>query len=456
MTAGRTPNTALRALLTEAAWTGPELARAVDRAGADSGLALHYDRTSVAHWLTGSRPPEHVAELVAECLSRALGRQVTVSQTALTRHVHQPSTAESTPQPAEDLMAPLAKLAGGNSGTSAAARTLAYSLTLPLPSFTTPPPLPPPSHHPQSPRSPQSPGPSTAQAAELLLPLFADSDSQHGGGRSRAALATYLTTVITPALRTRTTPREHQRLLVQASRLTYLAGYMCFDEHLGGGAQIYYRTSAHLAAQAGDLSGYTTALRAMSIQAHHLGHHTHALDLAQAAAHHIPHLPTGQAPQLTAQLALATAAQGDHRQARTHLHHAEQLAEQSDSSCGTIGSYHLAALAHQRAEILSAAGDRQGAINALTLSLRHRPDDERRARALTTARLAELHLEQGHLEQACTTWHAFLDDLPHLHSARATTALTTLRARLRPYRGVSAAKTVLERSRVRSMAKPTP
>ncbi|MGP3986665.1 hypothetical protein [Streptomyces sp. 3N207] len=75
----RTPNRALRALLEETEWTQAAFARALARLGAEVGIHLRYDRTSVAHWLRGSRPDPRVQHLMAEALSRRLGRRVTVA-----------------------------------------------------------------------------------------------------------------------------------------------------------------------------------------------------------------------------------------------------------------------------------------------------------------------------------------------------------------------------------------
>ncbi|MEU5834644.1 hypothetical protein ABZ820_13365 [Streptomyces diacarni] len=77
---GRTPNGALRALLEETEWTQAAFARALARLGAEVGVHLRYDRTSVAHWLRGSRPDPRVQHLMAEALSRRLGRRVTVAE----------------------------------------------------------------------------------------------------------------------------------------------------------------------------------------------------------------------------------------------------------------------------------------------------------------------------------------------------------------------------------------
>ncbi|MGW8380115.1 hypothetical protein [Streptomyces sp. ODS28] len=76
----RTPNHALRALLRETEWTQEAFARAIAALGAEAGVHLRYDRTSVAQWLRGSRPAPRVRLLMAEALSRKLGRPVAVAE----------------------------------------------------------------------------------------------------------------------------------------------------------------------------------------------------------------------------------------------------------------------------------------------------------------------------------------------------------------------------------------
>ena len=76
----RPPNRALRALLEETEWTQTAFAHAITRLGAEIGIHLRYDRTSVAHWLRGSRPDPRVQHLMAEALSRRLGRRVAVTE----------------------------------------------------------------------------------------------------------------------------------------------------------------------------------------------------------------------------------------------------------------------------------------------------------------------------------------------------------------------------------------
>ncbi|MER7370126.1 hypothetical protein ABT353_46145, partial [Nonomuraea wenchangensis] len=58
-------NRALAALIEQAAWTHAALARHVNAAAAANGDPLHYDRSAVGHWLTGTVPrPEAVAAVL--------------------------------------------------------------------------------------------------------------------------------------------------------------------------------------------------------------------------------------------------------------------------------------------------------------------------------------------------------------------------------------------------------
>src|SRR5271170_895332 len=80
MTSQRRPNRRLRVLLADSAWSGQDLAAAVNHIGRESGLTTQYDRTAVAHWLTGTTPRMPVPALIAEAFSRRLGRTVTAAQ----------------------------------------------------------------------------------------------------------------------------------------------------------------------------------------------------------------------------------------------------------------------------------------------------------------------------------------------------------------------------------------
>lgn len=155
-------------------------------------------------------------------------------------------------------------------------------------------------------------GRAEAASAAAMIRVFSDNDTALGGGYARKALASYLSTTIVPWLRTDTSPRLRRELLTTAARLSYLCGFMCFDDEVHGSAQHYYLTSLRLGAEGGDPYGYAIALRALSVQAHHLGHHLQALDLAEAGVRTAStRIPPHSSAFLLGQLAVAHAAVGN-------------------------------------------------------------------------------------------------------------------------------------------------
>lgn len=176
-----------------------------------------------------------------------------------------------------------------------------------------------------------------------------------------------------------------------------------------------------------------------------MGHLGQAASLAEAADTAAGAVDYQARAFFGSQLAVARAGAGDHRDAALLLNSAEGYLSRADGAPRAIGGCHPAALDHARARVLAAAGDLPGAVSALEASLRERPVDERRARAVTTARLAELQLDAGHLEAACASWQRLLADAPYLTSGRIEAALVTLDARTRPYQKVPLVRALRER-----------
>ncbi|WP_432077541.1 tetratricopeptide repeat protein [Streptomyces sp. YPW6] len=468
--ARRTPNQALRLLLREAGWSGARLAREVNALGAAQGTPLSYDRTAVAHWLAGSRPRRPAPALVAEALSRGLGRPVREGDAGF-------GPARGAAQGERDAVESLdeaLRTTGRRRVTLAGAYSLA-ALTLPCGPLTQP-------YGPQAKPHASRPGVSGAPAgahgppfprnappvltthtthpslpsgrvdaahvasARELLALFSRGDAVLGGGPVYEPLRQYLAATVLPWLKRDMRPAVRRELLTVASRLTYLCAFTHFDMNRHAAAQRLYLTSAELAGEAGDRVGRGLALRGLSVQAHALGHFAEAHRLAeQAASAALRHVPPHQKAFFHGQLAVTLAGRGDAGHAR-HLSLADRCLERSSSGGSTpVGAFHPGSLALQRAAVAVSLGDRHAAARALDLSLRHRPADERRSRALSLAELAETQLAMGHLEQACRTWHEFLDGHPVVDSARADDRLRLLIARTRPYSGNPAVNALLGR-----------
>ncbi|NUS56341.1 MAG: regulator, partial [Streptomycetaceae bacterium] len=74
--AERRPNHRLASLVEEAGFSHAGLARRVDQLGAEQGLDLRYDKTSVARWLRGQHPRGIVPILLAEVFTQRLSRKL--------------------------------------------------------------------------------------------------------------------------------------------------------------------------------------------------------------------------------------------------------------------------------------------------------------------------------------------------------------------------------------------
>ena len=438
----RRTNEALRGLLVEARWTGDALARQVNALGQEIGLVSRLDRRSVSHWLAGRRPRPPLPELIAEALARRLGRPVTAAETGLG-----PQPATGIPAPADPKSDPLETLellcklaeSGQETGQGGVYSLADLAVVHAWPADDL---FQPPFREPRGPRL----EPEHVIAAQQMAQVFRGADSVYGGGYARAALARYLAYDIAPRLSAPARRETRRRMLSVATELAYLCGFMCFDDEQNAIAQRYYLAALKLSIENEDPLAYAATLRALSVQARTLGHAAEALRLAQAAVASVP--DRGNDDEASADLrraalygplAAAAAAHGDRDAALAALRHAEHLigdlvtAGPETGGARPIGRYHAASHAYQAAAVRALLGDRAGAIRTLSESIRGRAADERRSRAITLASLAELHLDQGHLDESVAACHAFIDDYLSLHSSRAQSALARLTARLRPH-----------------------
>ncbi|MFJ5228389.1 hypothetical protein ACIQBJ_00695 [Kitasatospora sp. NPDC088391] len=477
MTSSRRPNHALRTLLTEAGWSAVDLAREVNRAGQEAGTALSFDRSTVAHWLSGTRPRGTTPQLITEALSRRLHRVVTPAEAGLD------GDAPAVPAPDAVAAAPvdltlrqLAALHGR--GGHRAEELAAYSVSLlDLPGLPGPPGLPggpglpglpgspgPGAAHPARPDAPQFPRvpvPRSAppagapahrpvdrhevEAVETIAQLFHSSDATFGGGHGRTALVGYLAADLGPKLHRPARPALRRRLLTTASQLAYLCAFMHFDDNLQVFTQHYYLAALRLAAENNSPLDYAVALRGLSVQADALGHSAEAAALAETALGTLRGDPLQQA-FVHGQLAVAQA----HRRARPEAFRAigaaERLLDRGTGPAGAVvGRYHRAALLRQQAAVLEAFGDPAGALGALEESLRFRPQEEHRSRAVVLADLGRLQLQSGHLTEAVGSWHRLLDVYPTLRSRRVDRALADVRGRLRPHTNDAHVRALLHR-----------
>lgn len=434
------PDEGLRALLAEARWSGQSLARAVNAVGAEAGLTLQYGRSSVAQWLSGARPRSPVPALIVEALTRRLGRPITPADTSYALPADDGRWWEESP------VGPVTSFGAIRGNGDDETRFRVYSLAaLAVPEWAETPPRPAPPQR-ASVESSVRVGGGDVDAASRMLRLLLAIDADHGASTTRSVLAEYLVGTIDPWLRAATTSEVRRDLFSVAAQLAYLYAFLCVDDQLNGLGQRYYTAALRLSVEAEDPFGYAIALRGMSLQAHTLGHHARARDLAEAGCRAGTTAPASTRAFLYGQRALACAADGDRRNAMAHLLTAERYFDRATSSALVVGVHHHASMEHQKAAVLDHLGDWRNAIDALQRSIRHRPAAERRSRAVTLARLAELQFRHGQLEQAMRSWHLFLDDYPAMRSCRVSAALASMRTQLRPYGSRPAAGALLHRA----------
>ncbi|MEV0263801.1 hypothetical protein AB0I49_21010 [Streptomyces sp. NPDC050617] len=449
------PNTLLSALLVEADWSSGGLARAVNVLGTAQGLTLRYDRTSVAHWLSGSRPRPPVPELVASAFSRRVRRVVTAEDTGLLQAPQATRPFPPSPASGGDALRRLTALCRTDADPArraVLARTTAYTLTALNPPAWKPP------SPPAPPRGPEGQATSAdALALQAMTETFASLAERHGGAHIRSALTAYLAE---GAGRLITAPAPHalrRDLLTGTVQLTHLLAGMTDDSGHHSLAQQYFHTALQLAQEAGNRRLYAVTLRAMSTQALNLGHPDHALTLADTAVD-AAGAGAGPATQsfLLAQRAHVYARQHQPRRALADLTAAERHHEQASSPPGPFTAYPRAGLDYQRAQVLRALDDPSQALSALSASARHRAPTQRRAHILTQARLAETLLSMGHVEASCDHWHTFLDQYPHLHSQQADRALALLLESLRRFPRQPQATAVRKRALALARLRPAP
>lgn len=279
----------------------------------------------------------------------------------------------------------------------------------------------------------------TATDVEILqevVQLVADRTERRGGAHGRSALAAYLADDVSRVLALGASAPVRRDLLAASAELTHLLAQMTDDAGHPGLAQRYFHTALGLAGEAGHRTLYAITMRAMSAQALRMHHYKYAAELAEGALQTVG-TDAGHAVMafLLSQRAVAHSLGGDQRRAFTDLTDAENRHGQAASASGPFTAYPRAGLDYQRAQALLHLGRRADAVVALQDCLRHRPPAHRRSHALTQARLAEVLLQSGHVEQACVHWNLFLDDYPHVRSTHVDHAFAGLRSAIRPHRG---------------------
>ncbi|CAM5460083.1 MFS transporter [Streptomyces pilosus] len=448
----RGPNEKLGAVLALAGISNAGLARRVNDLGAQRGLTLRYDKTSVARWVSKGMVPQGAApHLIAAAIGQKLGRPVPLHEIGLADADPAPEVGLAFPRDVGQAVRSATELyrldlAGRRAGSGGIWQSLAGSFA--VSAYATPA-----SRWlitPADSSVAREVNPADGSGAPLKvghsdvqkLREAADDarrwDSKYGGGDWRSSMVPECLRVeAAPLLLGSYSDDVGRSLFGAAAELTRLAGWMAFDTGQQEAAQRYYIQALRLARAAADvpLGGYVLA--SMSLQATYRGFGDEGVDLAQAALERNRGLATARTLSFFRLVeARAHARAGDAQAAGAALKSAESWLERSrpgDSDPVWLGFYSYDRFAADAAECYrDLKAPRQ--VRRFTEQALSRPTEEFvRSHGLRLVVSAVAELESGNLDAACEQGVRAVEVAGRISSARTTEYVRDLLHRLEPY-----------------------
>jgi hypothetical protein len=433
----RQPNERLQALIQEAACSNAGLARRVNMVGAEHGLDLRYDKTSVARWLRGQQPRGRVPAIIAEALGRKLGRTVTIDEIGMANGKNLASGVglqfSPTVPGAIEQVCELWRSDVGRREFLAGSTVASSALVEPSRDWLIS------GADPQVARAAGGRvGKSDVEAVRAVTAALVELDHRFGSGHVRPVLVHYLNSVVSGLLAGSYRDAVGRELFSVVARLTELAGYMAVDTGQPGLAQRYYIQALRLAQAAGDrgYGGYVLAA-SMSHLAAQLGNPREITQLARAAQEGTRgHLtPRAEAMFLAAE-ARGHALMGDARTCQAVTGRALAALDRADSVDDPVWIRHFdeAYLADELAHCHRDLGQAEQAGRCAQEALDGLPEGKARRRAIGLVLLATAQLEQREVEQACRTGTKAVELLGSLRSNRGAEYLEDFQQRLEPFR----------------------
>ncbi|MFH8609281.1 transcriptional regulator [Streptomyces sp. NPDC018029] len=437
----RQPNERLQALIQEAGCSNAGLARRVNMCGAEHGLDLRYDKTSVARWLRGQQPRGRAPGIIAEALGRKLGRTVTIDEIGMANGKNLASGVGLQFSPtvlgAIEQVCELWRSDVGRRDFLSGSSVAASALVEPSRDWLI-----------SSPDSQvgRAAGPRVGMADVAAVKAMTEAltklDHQFGSGHVRPVVVHYLNSVVSGLLAGSYREAVGRELFAAVARLTELAGYMAVDTGQPGLAQRYYIQALRLAQAAGDrgYGGYVLAA-SMSHLAAQLGNPREIAQLARAAQEGTRGRVTPRAEAMFyAAEARGHALLGDARATQVV---AGRAAEAMDRASGTADSgddpvwirhFDHAYLADEMAHCHRDLGQADAAARSAQESLDGHPETRARRRAIGLVLLATAQVQRREVEQACHTGLKAVELLGTLRSNRGAEYLEDFQDRLEPYR----------------------
>ncbi|MGW2558290.1 transcriptional regulator [Streptomyces sp. NPDC001514] len=434
----RQPNERLQALIQEAACSNAGLARRVNLVGAERGLDLRYDKTSVARWLRGQQPRGRAPGIIAEALGRKLGRTVTIDEIGMANGKNlasgvglqfAPTVLGAIEQVCELWRSDVGRRDFLSGSTVAASALVEPSRDWLITGADA-----------QVARTAGARvGVSDVEAVQAMTEALKVLDHRFGSGHVRPVVVHYLNSVVSGLLSGSYREPVGRQLFAAVARLTELAGYMAVDTGQPGLAQRYYIQALRLAQAAGDRAygGYVLAA-SMSHLAAQLGNPREIAQLARAAQEGARGQVTPRAEAMFyAAEARGHALLGDARTCHEVAGRALAALDRADPESGDdpawIAHFDHAYLADELAHCHRDLGEADVAARHAADSLAGHPESRARRRAIGLVLLASAQVQQREVEAACRTGTQAVELLGTLRSSRGAEYLEDLQHRLEPY-----------------------
>ncbi|MDJ0465916.1 transcriptional regulator [Streptomyces sp. H27-C3] len=438
----RQPNERLQALIQEAGCSNAGLARRVNMCGAEHGLDLRYDKTSVARWLRGQQPRGRAPGTIAEAIGRKLGRTVTIDEIGMANGKNlasgiglqfSPTVLGAIEQVCELWRSDVGRRDFLSGSTVAASALVEPSRDWLITGADT-----------QVARTAGGGrvGASDVEAVRATTSALVELDHRFGSGHVRPIVVHYLNSVVSGLLSGSYRESVGRSLFAAVARLTELAGYMAVDTGQPGLAQRYYIQALRLAQAAGDrgYGGYVLAA-SMSHLAAQLGTPREIAQLARAAQEGARGRVTPRAESMFwAAEARGHALLGDARScnmvAGKALGAMERAQDEGDTGDDPVWIKHFdhAYLADELAHCHRDLGQAEAAGRRAQEALDGHPDSRARRRAIGLVLLATAQVQQREVEQACHTGTRAVELLGTLRSNRGAEYLEDFQLRLDPFR----------------------
>ncbi|MFJ4984318.1 transcriptional regulator [Streptomyces sp. NPDC088732] len=439
----RQPNERLQALIQEAGCSNAGLARRVNMCGAEHGLDLRYDKTSVARWLRGQQPRGRAPAIIAEAIGRKLGRTVTIDEIGMANGKNlatgvglhfSPTVLGAIEQVCELWRSDVGRrdfLTGSSVAASALVEPSRDWLITRADSQVA---------RTGGPRV----GMSDVEAVRATTRALNELDHRFGSGHVRPVVVHYLNSVVSGLLAGSYREATGRQLFSAVARLTELAGYMAVDTGQPGLAQRYYIQALRLAQAAGDRAygGYVLAA-GMSHLAAQLGNPREIAQLARAAQEGARGQVTATAQAMFyAAEARGHALMGDARACGAVAGQAVEALERSvpEDDPDWIAHFNQAYLADELAHCHRDLNQAPQAARRAEEALSALGPEKARRRAIGLLVLAQAQVQQREVEQACHTGAQAVELLSTLRSNRGAEYLEDLRTRLQPYAAESAVR----------------